>query len=142
MKFREHAIAGLITGSAVTGASYYFSKNIQVSFMMGVVTLAGSLCPDIDAASIPSRIFAWLGIIFSVYFIYINQAVYGACVGIVYMAFNVDHHRGITHKWSMVVVCLIGMYIYKQAWPGALAVGLCCHYILDKMNPLKPSNWI
>ncbi len=137
MNFRNHAIAGLITGSAATGATYYHSKNIQFSFAMGAVALAGSLAPDIDTGSVPSRIFAWVGILFSCYLIYIKQTRFAAYIGLIYMVLSSGKHRGLTHKWIIPIVCFIGSYLSKQAWPGALAMGWACHLSVDKIPPWK-----
>jgi hypothetical protein len=137
LDFKNHAIAGLATGSAVAGTSYYFSKNIEISFMMGAVTLAGSLIPDLDTGSIPSRIFAWIGIVLSLYLMYINQSKFAAIIGVAYMAFSAPKHRGLTHKWVLPIACLIGAYISKQVWPGAFAAGLVTHFALDKIPPWK-----
>jgi membrane-bound metal-dependent hydrolase YbcI (DUF457 family) len=137
LNFKNHAIGGLVSGTIVAGVTYYFSKNAQVSFSMGAVTLAGSLLSDCDTGSIPSRIFAWLGVIFSIYLIYIKQPIFSAIIGIIYMSLNLDHHRGFTHKWIVPTACFIGAYFSKQAWPIALGVGVATHLSLDKIPPWK-----
>lgn len=138
MNFREHAIAGLITGSAVTGASYYFSRNIPFSLLMGAVTVAGSIAPDVDTGSIPSRIFAWIGIALAAVFMYFGKNKNAAATGIIYMAFSSDRHRGATHSWVLIMVCAgLGYAGFRQWMPiyfilmSAFSVGLITHKIID-----------
>jgi len=137
MNFKEHAICGAIGGTIVGAVSYYFTKNHQTSIYLGSITLAGSLAPDIDNGSISSRIFAWIGIIVNILLIYLRMSYAAAIIGIIYMIFSSDKHRGITHKWILPFLCFIGSYLIKDFWLTALGLGFMIHYISDKIPPTE-----
>ena len=137
MNFKAHLIAGSIAGIAISAINYYFSKDLKSSIILGSITLAASLVPDIDTGSIPSRIFAWLGILVSCFLLYFKNPFPAAIIGIVYMAFSSDKHRGFTHKWALPICCFIASYLTKQLWLSAFGLGLIVHYVMDNIPPYK-----
>lgn len=137
MNFKEHLIFGSISGAVVLATSFYMSNNIEESLVFCAVTVAGSLVPDIDTGSVPSRIFAWIGIAVSCMFLYHGNSKPAAIIGIIYMLFSSDKHRGFTHKWILPIACLAWAYFFKQTWPVAFGIGLATHYVCDKIPPYK-----
>ena len=144
MNFKQHLLVGSATAAIVGGTTMYMSKDIRVAGLFAVVTLAGSLVSDLDTGSIPSRIFAWLGIIASIVLIREGMPTPAAIIGIVFMAFNVDHHRGITHKWILPYVCLaVGVFGYYNPQYRYLllcipfSIGIMTHFACDKIPPYK-----
>ena len=141
--FKGHLIAGTATGIITGGTAWYITKNPIAGLVFAGVTIAGSLAPDIDVGSIPSRIFAWIGIALSALMIYNGRPTIGAYIGIAYMAFSSDKHRGITHKWILPAACFIaGWYGYVTQNSNYLmlvpfGVGLIVHLCLDKIPPYK-----
>ena len=145
MNFRQHLLAGTATSLIVGGISMYMTRDIRVAGIFVIVTIAGSLISDVDTGSIPSRIFAWIGIIASILLIQRGYPKPAAIIGIVYMAFSSDHHRGFTHKWILPYICFAaGIFAYfYQAQYGYLGLcipfglGLATHFIIDKIPPYK-----
>lgn len=144
MNFKSHLLAGTATSLIVGGSTYYINRDIEIAVIFAIITIAGSLISDLDTGSIPSRIFAGLGIATSIYLLYIKHEKLAAIVGIVFMAFNLDHHRGITHKWILPIVCFIlgalsfkfpNMARYVLLIP--FGFGLSTHFIIDKIPPYK-----
>ncbi len=135
--FKEHLIAGTAAGLATgTGALYMYGDPKLAGFLCAV-TVAGSLVSDVDTGSVPSRIFAWIGIAVSILLLYQGNPVPAAYIGIIYMLFSSDKHRGFTHKWILPIGCFIALLITKQMWLGAFAIGLGTHYAVDKIPPYK-----
>ena len=148
MNFKEHAAAGAATGLVVAGGSYYMLPDPRLGPVYGLIALAGSLSPDIDTGSIPSRIFAWVGIAISFLLIHENHPEAAAYIGIIYMAFSSDRHRGFTHKWILPIACFMigGVGIYypdvfpiftRLFWLIPFGLGLITHLIIDKIPPSK-----
>ncbi len=148
MMFKEHAIAGLATGLVVAGGAYYFLPDPRLGPVFGLIAFAGSLAPDIDTGSIPSRIFAWAGIALSILLLHQNSPEPAAYIGIVYMAFSADKHRGFSHKWILPITCFliagVGIYypdifpLFKRLfWLIPFGLGIITHFIIDKIPPTK-----
>lgn len=144
MNFKEHGLAGLATGLLVGAGTFYITKRADQSIVFALVTLAGSLAPDVDTGSIPSRIFAWIGIIASIFLMYKGLFKPAAIIGVVYMAFSSDKHRGFTHKWILPFGCfIVGALSLKfpqlarYLWLVPFGIGLACHYVVDKIPPYK-----
>ena len=144
MNFRQHLLAGTATSLIVGGITLYMSRDIRVAGIFAIVTLAGSLIPDADTGSIPSRIFAWLGVIASIVLIKTGRPLPAAIIGICFMILNLDHHRGFTHKWIVPYACLIvGMIpLFFQANQYLtllvpFALGVATHLLADRIPPYK-----
>lgn len=146
MNFKAHAIAGSISGISMSLFAYHCSDligyhslyhNLEKSIFFGLITLGASLAPDIDTGSFSSRIFAWIGIISSCILIYLNFPLASAIIGIVYMAFSSDKHRGFTHKWALPISSFIVFIIANVFWLLSFSIGLITHYIVDRIPPYK-----
>jgi len=144
MNFKNHLIAGTATSLIVGGGTFYLTRNIEQSIAFGLIALAGSQVSDIDTGSIPSRIFAWLGIAVSVFLLYLGYPTSSAVIGIIYMAFSSSGHRGLTHKWILPITCFIIAAISfkfpnmaRYVWLAPFGVGICVHLIIDKIPPYK-----
>lgn len=138
MKFKNHLIAGTATGIITGGTAWYITKNPEIGLSFAGVTLAGSLASDIDTGSIASRLFAWAGIIMAAVLMWYGKDRHAAIVGVVYMAFSSDKHRGFTHGWSLPAVCFVCSYFaYVREIPlqfvllFPFAVGLLTHKAVD-----------
>lgn len=137
--FKGHLIAGSISSVALAAGSYYLTGDVLLSTSWGSCVFIGSLAPDIDTGSIPSRIFAISGIIISAFLLYIGMTREAALIGIVYMAFSSDKHRGFTHGWMLIIatMCLgiLGAYGKIHIFYSLLApfsFGLIVHKVMDR----------
>lgn len=139
MNFRAHALAGTATGLITGATAWYITKNPVAGLAFAGVTVIGSLASDIDTGSIPSRMFAWAGIIIAALLMWYGKDRHSAVTGIVYMAFSSDKHRGFTHGWALPVVCFVCSYLaYIHKIPlqfillFPFAIGLLTHKAVDK----------
>jgi len=144
MNFKNHLLAGTATGIITGATAWYITKNPSIGLVFAGVTVIGSLISDLDTGSIPSRIFAWIGIAASCFMLYTGKPKIAAVIGIIFMFFNLDHHRGFTHKWILPIVCFIagGMALrypqfrmYVALIP--LGIGIATHLAADKIPPYK-----
>jgi len=139
MMFKQHLLAGSATALIVGGTTMYMTKNPYIAVAFAITTIAGSLASDIDTGSIPSRIFAWIGIVIAAVFMWYGKDKHSAITGVVYMAFSSDKHRGFTHGWILPIVCLVCAYLaYIHKIPlafvflGPFAIGLLTHKLVDQ----------
>ena len=137
--FKEHATAGAIVGTIVGLGTAYVTSNMGYGFTFGVAAFTGSIIPDSDTGSIPSRIFAWVTIILSSILMYFGEYKQASVVGIIYAALSCGKHRGWTHGWTFIIACFAAAYLTtKGILPnyyillGPFAFGLITHKFLDK----------
>ena len=137
--FKEHVLAGTVTGVIVGAVTGYYSGSVGFGISNAIFVLIGSQLPDIDTVSIPSRIFAWLTIVFSGVMMYLGEHKQAAISGILYAAFSCDKHRGWKHGWPLIICCFVAAFLStKNILPNyyfllaPLALGLISHKFLDK----------
>lgn len=142
MNFAPHARAGLTASAIISVASFICFKNFDRSLLIGLVVFAGSVFPDLDTDSKPSRWTAKVGFIFSFIMLVFNRPYVPAIAGMMFFLIKSSKHRGFIHKYYFPALCFIlaggtGNLLY-----AAFAVGLVVHFWLDRINPLKWRNWI
>ena len=137
--FKTHALAGLAASTILGGATIALTSNIKLGIAFGVSTLVGSLISDIDTGSIPSRIFAWIGIAISGLMMYFGKNQQAAIVGLIYMGLSSDKHRGFTHSWVLVAILMVLGFLagYGKISPefvllAPLSFGIAVHLIIDR----------
>ena len=105
--FKTHNKWGIASALLYGVGSYVYTGNLKLSAISMVAILFGSLAPDVDTGSIPSRIFAWMGIALAAFFIVADKDRWAAIVGIIYMSFSSLKHRGLTHSMLLIVACVV-----------------------------------
>lgn len=139
MNFKQHAIIGAASSGIIAVGSFALTKNPAIALTFGVSLFVGSIIPDIDTGSIPSRIFAVATIILAGILMYFGLDKHAAIVGIINAALRIDKHRGYTHSWLLIIVCsAIGIVAAFGKIPeyfvllAPFAVGLIVHYLVDR----------
>jgi len=134
-------MAGMATGLIVGGISMYMTRDIKVAGIFAVVTIAGSLAPDLDCHSIPSRIVSFIGALLTGFLIYSKTYQPAAWIGCIFFIIKAQKHRGLTHSYFLPILCLV---LFKfDIYPALpFGIGLMVHFILDGMILTSRKNWI
>lgn len=141
MNFKEHLTGGLAAGTVATGTlaaipGHAASDPREYAFIFALI-VAGSLAPDLDTHSKPSRYTAMAGAVFSAVSIYFKEYHYAAWAGLVFFIIKAQKHRGVTHSWLLPVLC-VGVSLYMgNLFAAAFGGGLATHYVLDRISPLR-----
>ena len=137
--FKEHATVGLVSGAIVGFGVGYYSSDYILGALFGMAVFVGSLASDIDTGSIPSKWFARIGIVLAIALMYYGQHKHASIIGLAYMGFSSDKHRGFTHGWPLIIVCFVVGYFGAISKIPAYFVlfapfgaGLLIHKLLDK----------
>lgn len=152
MNYKNHLIFGTVTSIAtpIIMNQIGFNLNMGEIAVIVPVVIAGSLFPDTDTASIPSRMYAILGLITSVFFYIIGMSNFIIPLWLPFIFAKMSHHRGWTHSWYlpaglasmpyMLFVFTVDlprfqhiaklMFEYRLVFM-AFSVGLVCHLLLD-----------
>ncbi len=147
MNFKEHSNAGIVVSVPVIGLSYYIFQDIRTSLTMGICCFAGSLIPDLDTGSTPSRITAiallvWSLAAYSVYkfgvqipqrWVFNIELCFWA--NLIYIAFKASKHRGISHKYILPVTFAFIAFYTGYLWFTAIAIGIIVHLFVDRIYP-------
>lgn len=142
MNFSSHAKAGGVLAAATFGVNYLFSNSYKIAAMCAGLVFIGSIFPDLDTESIPSRWAARAGFIFSLACVFwFKTPLPAAIVGALFFLIKSGSHRGFTHKYYFPILSLIigfsnGNFLYL-----AFASGLLCHFWLDRISPFDGKNW-
>lgn len=141
MNFKDHLRFGVVGGIVTAAASGFVTqKPEEVAIIFGL-TVAGSLFPDLDTASIPSRITAFILTITGLLCIYYRElypVVYFMWAFCFVKSFK---HRGFSHSW-FIPAALIGLTLYLELlWFAAFGIGCIIHLVVDKIYPWKVKNW-
>lgn len=157
MNYKGHANAGLAVAIPATIASQFYFNDLKISLAIGAALFFGSLAPDLDTASKPSRytaivlltwgVLSFLKIKYQTSFDQIKplqwvfnvEASYWA--NIVFILFKTSKHRGFSHKYFMPLLLMIAAFYTGYIALIALAIGNLVHFSADKINPLEPKNW-
>lgn len=153
MKYQPHLV-----GSIIMSASFPFlakEAGINLSFndlalIMPAIVLGGNFC-DIDTESIPSRIYAAIGTLLTLFWVYSNNYEFIWLIWIPFIAAKMFGHRKWAHSWKLPIVIvflpliidLIMFYFnfnirfiqdliikYRQSVNG-FAFGICTHLFID-----------
>jgi len=142
MNYKNHAIAGLIAGSVVGTTMEYLDYESKIAMTVFVSVLIGSLAPDIDTASIPSRWAARISFVAILVSWRNNFHDVGFLVGAGFTLLKTGKHRGFTHKYSLPAILLVSIIWFDHIAIIGFLGGLIVHYALDSMNPFNLKNWI
>lgn len=142
MNFSSHARAGLTAAAAVSVASFIYFRNFDQAALTGLVLFAGSIFPDLDTDSIPSRWAARIGFVVSLTMLYLRKPFVPALAGMMFFLVKSGRHRGFIHKYCFPVFFLVlgagtGNVLY-----AAFGAGLVVHLWLDRISPLDGRRWI
>jgi len=169
MNFAQHRNHGLsvaaISGIAyygyyaanyysITGAVLFSEKLFGIALAIFGLVFVGSLSPDLDIHSTPSK---WAARFLAVYLgaiLLLDQVkeIFNleaelhwrpvVVLAFIFVLCKSSKHRGITHAWSWIPL-LIGLSIYTENHGiGAFAVGLGTHYLCDSISPFRLENWV
>jgi len=142
MNFSQHAKAGLISAT-IAGIGYYtFANDLKTAVMSAALVFIGSVFPDLDTESIPSRWAARIGFIFSLLCIATNKLLPAAIIGALFFLIKSGKHRGFTHKYSLPALCITAWFFLGNVPCAAFGVGLLVHFGLDKISPFQWKNWL
>lgn len=159
MNFREHAIAGAATGTSVAAASYLLIPDIQelAPLTLGLCVFAGSLAPDLDTASKPSKWTARVLLVWSILALlkseyqspfdelkhlqWLFEIKLVLWIDTSFIAFKSCKHRGISHKYVFPIAVFALAWFMSNPWLIASGIGIIVHYLVDKIYP-TPKNLV
>jgi len=151
MNFPEHSRAGLKVSAVTIGGCLFFGDSIgagletwiqvKQSFVLGCFVYAGSVFPDLDTESIPSRWAARIGLVFFCIMAYLNKPWPAAIAGALFFLVKADKHRGFTHKYWFIAAFIAYGLIYDKFYACAFGIGLLVHFRVDRISPFELKNW-
>ena len=156
--YKVHAQAGAIASIPIILLSEYLIQDIRSSITIGISVFLGSLAPDLDCESKPSKI---VGRIIFFYLLIALLKDYSESVfesfkidtwlfnlklpawcAVIFLGFKLDSHRGFTHKYIFPLIFFGIMYYTQLIWFGAFALGIIVHYVVDEIYPWKLKSLI
>lgn len=105
--FKTHALSGAGSGFLVATGIGYITGRIDVAVTFWFFVFVGSILPDIDTGSIPSRVFSIATVIIAGIFIFKGMDRHAAITGILNAVMRIDKHRGFMHSLLLVIILLI-----------------------------------
>jgi membrane-bound metal-dependent hydrolase YbcI (DUF457 family) len=157
MNYPYHLAAGTIVGltAPLILKEVGISVPDQQQLLIFPAILLGSIFPDIDTESIPSKIYAAFSLVCLAIFAIRHRPWHGVILMGPYLAAKISRHRGWTHSFKLVfsliliplVVILLAIIVPSIGWLANLlldyyiticcfAAGIIVHKILD-MKILK-----
>lgn len=141
MNFPQHAKAGFYTSCLAASAGYLF-KDLRIALLAGLLCFVGSVIPDLDTDSIPSRWAARFGLGLTCFSIYTGRYFPAVVAALLFFAIKSFPHRNWTHKYFGPLICFsLGIY-HQNFLYAAFGVGLLCHLLVDSLSPLDSRNWV
>jgi membrane-bound metal-dependent hydrolase YbcI (DUF457 family) len=152
MNYPYHLAAGAIAGLSAPIIMKEIGISIPEQQQLAIfpAILLGSIFPDIDTESIPSKIYAAFSLFCLIIFAIKNKPWHGVILMIPYLAAKISRHRGFTHSFKLVisliliplVVTLLAIIFPSIDWLANLlldyyiticcfAAGIVIHKILD-----------
>lgn len=142
MNFSQHARDGLTAAALVSVASFVYYKNFDRALLTGLVIFAGSIFPDLDTDSIPSRWAARVGFVSSLILLSLNKPYAPAIAGMMFFLIKSGKHRGFIHKYYLPVFCFVLTARTGNLLYAAFGFGLVIHLWLDRLSIFERKNWI
>lgn len=142
MNFNEHLKAGVIGGVVTAVAASYITKKPEHLAAVFGLTVAGSLFPDLDTASNPSRITALCLTIFGIVSIYTREPYLALYFMTAFCLVKSFKHRGFSHSYMIPAALIFMSYDFSVPWFAAFGIGCIIHLFIDKLYPWKLSNWL
>ena len=93
MDFKAHSRAGIVATLISIATTGYLTQDKELSVIVGLSTFLGSISPDFDTNSIPSRWFARIGFIAILASWYYNRPEIGLAIGAGFMLVKSGKHR-------------------------------------------------
>lgn len=147
MDFKNHAKSGVIV-SALTTCTYSLVLNSPIEPLhIFCYVLAGSLAPDLDTNSKPSKITALFGACFGIWAL-LNREPYFALTFLTAFAFiKTFNHRTYTHLYTLPAILIFVAIKYSHPWLIPFCIGLLTHYALDctgkdRLYPWHLRSWL
>ncbi len=152
MNYKNHLIFGISTSIATPAIMNQIGYNLNPSDIALIIptVIAGSLFPDCDTQSIPSRIYAILGLITSVFFFIAGMNNFIIPLWLPFIFAKMSKHRGWTHSPLLPLgLILVPWLIFKTTISSlnyqhiaeltheyrfvflSFSIGLICHLVLD-----------
>lgn len=146
MNFKGHIIGSAVVAVALPVVARMLDVPLtdqQIAYMIPATILGGNF-PDLDTQSVPSKFYAIVGLIASVYFMLIRKWEYAAFVMVPFFVAKMGKHRGWTHSYFVPAGFLAGGYFFPQYnfILSAFAVGHIVHLILDSIWIWKRKSWV
>jgi uncharacterized metal-binding protein len=144
MNFRSHLTGGALASTVLTVGYSFLQKppinQDDLALMFGAC-LIGSLAPDLDTQSKPSKFLSIVLTVFGIWSI-VNREPYPALFCLTGFAFIKSfNHRTWCHVYSLPLVLTLVSVQFNLWWLIPFSVGLVVHYACDKLNPLQFNNW-
>lgn len=141
MEFKEHATGGVIVAATATCIySLILKSTIEPWHIFGYV-LAGSLFPDLDTNSRPSKIAALFGFCLGLWALW-NREPYFALIFLTAFAFiKTFNHRTYTHLYTLPAILIYIAIRYSHPWLTMFSIGLLTHYALDCTGKVRMYPW-
>lgn len=148
MLFKDHLRFGLIASVASAGAYSLIAPKIpelssdpeSIAIAFGAC-LAGSLAPDLDCQSKPSKYLSFALFLFGLWSIWEKEPYPFIAFAVAFMFIKSFNHRTFCHIYSLPLILSISAAYFNIWWLIPFSAGLIVHYACDKMNPLKLSSW-
>lgn len=155
MNINGHMKYGLISSSVLSVLSFVFIlPSVINSALIFISTLAGSLVPDLDISSVPSK---WAGRILSGIIAFtLTQALIARYIydlgytldpyfvlflALIFTIAKSGKHRGITHMYTIPVALMAFSIELRQITLMVFSIGLIVHYVCDSMSPFSLNSW-
>ena len=139
MNFPQHSKAGAYASGAVCVISLITNQTAESIFFNSLAVYLGSIFPDLDTESTPSKWAARLGFIFVVLCLVNKNPEPAAIAGGLFFLVKSDQHRGFLHKyWFIAAFVAVGYFLHYLAF--LFAMGLLVHFWVDKISPLERKN--
>ena len=142
MNFAQHARGGLTASIVVTMTSFIYFRDFDRSLLRGLMIFTGSLFPDLDTDSKPSKWAARIGLVVSVVTLALNKPYIAGMIGTMFFFVKSGRHRGFIHKYHFPAICFILTWGTGNLFYAAFGLGLVVHFWLDGISPIRWRNWI
>jgi len=141
MNFVDHSRIGAISSVVIGTGSLIYGYELEQSVLIGIVVYIGSLFPDLDTDSIPSRWAARVGLVFFCIMAYLKKPWPPAIAGGLFFLLKADKHRGFTHKWWFPLGFITYGIYAEQSLAIAFGFGLIIHFKVDGIKFFEMKNW-
>lgn len=131
MNFPGHITGGIASAIGVTLYSFTQLNDPILALKCGVITIIGSLYPDMDIRSIPRKILTPIGLIMSLFYFITGNIPFGIMLAGITIVPLLCAHRKFNHSlvWMFMVA---GMFNFMLPGVfGAFCIGMLTHLFLD-----------
>ena len=141
MNFTEHLKFGLFGGAATAIVLAPVVRDpIELAAISGIVVI-GSLFPDLDIHSVPSKIAAICVTVLGIWGIIAKEPYIPLYFTTAFCFLKIFNHRTWLHTYLIPAVSFAVAYNIKSIHFFAFGIGLIIHLVSDRIWPWKLSNW-